>query len=61
MLLLLARGAPNRQIAKELVIAPKTVANHVEHILTRLTLRRRAEIATWVAQRKPHEVPSAEP
>src|SRR6201995_60012 len=35
VLKLLARGLPNRRIAQELVISPKTVANHVEHIYAR--------------------------
>lgn len=46
---LLAAGMTNRQIAGELRIAPKTVAAHVAHILTRLDAARRTEIAAWVA------------
>lgn len=34
VLRLLARGPSNKQIAEQLVISPKTVANHVEHIHT---------------------------
>jgi DNA-binding NarL/FixJ family response regulator len=32
ILLLLARGLSNKQIASRLVISPKTVGHHVEHI-----------------------------
>jgi DNA-binding CsgD family transcriptional regulator/tetratricopeptide (TPR) repeat protein len=45
---LIATGATNRQIAASLYIAPKTVAAHIEHILTKLGASRRAEIAAWV-------------
>ncbi|MFN8633241.1 MAG: tetratricopeptide repeat protein [Chloroflexota bacterium] len=44
---LVARGFTNRQIADELVIAEGTAANHVKHILTRLVLDSRVQIATW--------------
>jgi DNA-binding CsgD family transcriptional regulator len=44
---LIAGGATNREIAATLVISPKTVAAHVEHILAKLGAARRAEIATW--------------
>jgi non-specific serine/threonine protein kinase len=44
---LVAGGLTNRQIAQELVVAPKTVSAHVMHILTKLGARRRAEIAAW--------------
>jgi DNA-binding CsgD family transcriptional regulator len=46
---LVATGATNREIASRLSIAPKTVAAHVEHILTKLGFSRRAQIATWTA------------
>ena len=38
-----------REIAAALFLSPKTVAAHVEHILTKLGAGRRAEIAAWVA------------
>jgi DNA-binding CsgD family transcriptional regulator len=44
-----AAGLTNRQIAHELVVAPKTVSAHVTHILTKLGAGRRAEIAAWCA------------
>jgi DNA-binding CsgD family transcriptional regulator len=46
---LVADGATNREIAERLVIAPKTASAHIEHILAKLGVSRRAEIAAWVA------------
>lgn len=47
---LIARGLSNEQIARELVLTPGTVGNHVGHILRRLGARNRAQVATWVTQ-----------
>ncbi|HEV7741283.1 MAG TPA: AAA family ATPase [Pseudolysinimonas sp.] len=47
---LIADGATNREIAEQLVIAPKTASTHVEHILAKLGVARRAEIAAWVSR-----------
>jgi DNA-binding CsgD family transcriptional regulator/tetratricopeptide (TPR) repeat protein len=44
---LVAAGLTNRQIAEQLVLAPKTVSAHVEHILNKLGAARRTEIAAW--------------
>lgn len=41
-----AEGLTNEEIAQRLVLAPGTVANHIEGILRRLDLRSRAQIAT---------------
>jgi len=46
---LVAAGNTNRQIAAGLFLSPKTVGSHVEHILAKLGVARRAEIAAWVA------------
>jgi DNA-binding CsgD family transcriptional regulator len=46
---LIAGGLTNGEIAGELSIASKTASAHVEHILAKLGVARRAEIATWVA------------
>jgi DNA-binding CsgD family transcriptional regulator len=46
---LIAGGLTNAEIAGELSIASKTASAHVEHILAKLGVARRAEIATWVA------------
>jgi DNA-binding CsgD family transcriptional regulator/tetratricopeptide (TPR) repeat protein len=46
---LIAAGMTNSEIGEELTIAPKTASAHVEHILAKLGVTRRAEIAAWVA------------
>jgi DNA-binding CsgD family transcriptional regulator len=46
---LIAAGLTNAEIADELTIAPKTASAHVEHILAKLGVTRRAEIAAWTA------------
>lgn len=47
---LIAGGLSNAQIAERLVVAEGTVANHVEHILRRLSFRSRSEFAALVAE-----------
>jgi predicted ATPase/DNA-binding CsgD family transcriptional regulator len=47
---LIARGLSNREISAELVIAEKTVGNHVDHIMTKLSLRSRTRIAVWAIE-----------
>jgi DNA-binding CsgD family transcriptional regulator len=47
---LIARGLSNRAIAGELQITEKTAANHIEHMMTKLDLRTRAQIAIWAVQ-----------
>ena len=42
VLRLLARGLSNREIAARLVISPKTVGNHIEHIYTKIDASSRA-------------------
>lgn len=49
---LVAQGMRNKQIAESLVISPRTVDAHVEHILVKLGFHSRAQIANWVARRK---------
>ncbi len=44
---LLADDLTDAQIGDRLVLAVGTVANHVEHILHRLDLDTRAELAAW--------------
>jgi DNA-binding NarL/FixJ family response regulator len=46
---LVADGLTNRQIADVLHLAERTAENHVQHILTKLGFRNRAQIAAWAA------------
>ena len=48
---LVAQGRTNPEIATELGISRKTVSAHVEHILGKLSVDRRAGIAAWVGAR----------
>ncbi|MFI5556582.1 LuxR C-terminal-related transcriptional regulator [Streptomyces sp. NPDC051738] len=52
---LVARGMTNRRIAAELVLSPRTVDGHVDHILTKLGFSGRAQIAAWWAA---HQAPT---
>jgi DNA-binding NarL/FixJ family response regulator len=47
---LLARGYPNQEIARRLVVSPKTVSNHVEHIHTKLGISSRAAATLFASQ-----------
>ncbi|HEX2171403.1 MAG TPA: LuxR C-terminal-related transcriptional regulator, partial [Dehalococcoidia bacterium] len=48
--LLAARGLTNRQIAQALVIADKTAANHVQHVLEKVDLHSRTQLAARAAE-----------
>ena len=50
VLILLARGMSNRQIAERLVITPKTAGNHVEHIYVKIGASSRAGAAMFAVQ-----------
>jgi HD-GYP domain-containing protein (c-di-GMP phosphodiesterase class II) len=50
VLRLLARGLPNKEIAKQLVISPKTVSNHVEHIYAKIGASTRAAAGLFAMQ-----------
>ncbi|WP_051744430.1 ATP-binding protein [Streptomyces yerevanensis] len=49
---LVAQGMSNRRIAAALVLSPRTVDGHVEHILAKLGFGSRTQIAAWVAQKQ---------
>ena len=51
---LLADGNDQHAIAERLVITPKTVAKHIEHILTKLPARSRAEAVSIAYRRGLH-------
>lgn len=52
ILLLVAEGKTNRQIASEVFLSDKTVKNYVSSILSKLDLQRRAQAAAFVARRR---------
>ena len=43
----LARGLSNKDIAKRLVISPKTVGNHIEHVYTKIGATNRAAASLY--------------
>jgi DNA-binding NarL/FixJ family response regulator len=45
---LVARGMTNREIATRLYVSERTAQNHVQHILDKLNLPNRSQIAVWV-------------
>ena len=47
---LLAEGLSNAEIARRLILVEGTVANHVEHILRKLNLRGRTQVAVWAVE-----------
>jgi len=49
---LVARGLSNREIAETLVISPRTAESHVDHILTKLNLPNRTQVAAWMLSRQ---------
>ncbi len=53
IVLLIARGLSNRQIADELVISPATAARHVANILAKLGFSSRTQVASWAARHEP--------
>jgi HD-GYP domain-containing protein (c-di-GMP phosphodiesterase class II) len=50
VLRLLAQGLSNREIAERLVISPKTVGNHIEHIYTKIDASSRATASLFAMQ-----------
>ena len=51
ILLLVAEGKTNKEIATEVFLSDKTVKNYVSSILSKLNLERRAQAAAFVAKR----------
>jgi DNA-binding NarL/FixJ family response regulator len=50
VLRLLARSLSNKQIAERLVISPKTVANHIEHIYAKIGVSTRTAAGLFAMQ-----------
>jgi DNA-binding CsgD family transcriptional regulator len=49
---LVGRGLTNKQIGQKLYVSERTAENHVQHILTKLGLRNRSQIAAWASGRE---------
>lgn len=49
---LVGQGLTNREIAARLYLSERTAENHVQHILTKLDLANRSQIAVWVVALK---------
>ena len=56
---LIGTGSTNREIAQQLYIAEGTVKSHVTHILNRLNLRNRSQIAIYANSVKQSSLPTA--
>ncbi len=54
ILLLVAEGKTNREIAAEVFLSDKTVKNYVSSILSKLDLQRRTQAAAYMARRSGH-------
>jgi DNA-binding NarL/FixJ family response regulator len=57
ILMLVAEGKTNKEIAGEVFLSDKTVKNYVSSILSKLNLERRAQAAAFVAK---HRLPGSE-
>ena len=51
ILLLIAEGKTNREIAADVFLSDKTVKNYVSSILSKLNLKRRSEAAAYIARK----------
>ena len=48
--MLVAQGCANRKIGERLFLSPRTVETHVQHLMDKLGVGSRAEIAAWHAR-----------
>ena len=53
ILMLVAEGKTNKEIASDVFLSDKTVKNYVSSILSKLNLERRAQAAAFVARHRP--------
>ncbi|MDO5048510.1 MAG: response regulator transcription factor [Actinomycetaceae bacterium] len=49
---LIGEGLSNREIGDELGVAEKTVKNHITSVLSKMGLKRRTQVAAWVASQR---------
>jgi two-component system response regulator DevR len=52
ILMLVAEGMTNKEIAADVFLSDKTVKNYVSSILSKLNLERRAQAAAFVAKHR---------
>jgi predicted ATPase/DNA-binding CsgD family transcriptional regulator len=52
VVVLIASGSSNKEIAEELFISPATAARHVANILAKLGFRSRGQVAAWAANNR---------
>jgi predicted ATPase/DNA-binding CsgD family transcriptional regulator len=57
---LVAAGLTNKAIASKLVISPRTVETHVEHILIKLGFNTRIQVAAWISEQAGEPGPTRE-
>jgi DNA-binding NarL/FixJ family response regulator len=50
VLILLARGCPNKEMARQLTTSPKTIGAHVEHIYSKLGVSTRPAAALFAVR-----------
>ena len=55
---LIADGLTNQEIADRLVISRRTAEGHVEHILVKLCLATRAQVAAWIVAERANAAPA---
>ena len=47
---LVARGLTNRQVAEQLLVTPRTIETHLEHIFAKLGVQTRTELVAWAVR-----------
>jgi len=47
---LVARGLTNRQVAEQLLVTPRTIETHLEHIFAKLAVQTRTELVAWAVR-----------
>lgn len=52
VVVLVARGLSNREVADELVLSERTVEAHLDHVRSKLGLRSRTHIAAWAVEQR---------
>ena len=60
VLLIVAEGLTNLEIAERLVLSPHTVRNHVSSILTKLGLKRRSDAAVFATRHRLTDAPKTD-